>query len=314
MKEIIVPNKLRVGDKVALISPATTVKPEYIDGAVAWLRSVGLDPVVMPHAAGPKSGSYASSEQDRLDDWLAALSDPSIKAIFCTRGGYGCVHLAAKTPIEIVRQNPKWLVGFSDVSALHALMNRAGVASIHGPMAKHLSGYEPDELDCGVNPLESVKQLLFTGLPINYELRTFSGNHFGEAAGILLGGNMQVLNNLAGTDFDLFAKALDQDVILFMEDIHEPIYAVERMLMRLWLSGILKAAKGLIFGRFTDYKADANYPDMNAMIIDFLRKHDVGPKPIAINFPIGHLANNLPLVESVRATLEIDPATTSIMF
>lgn len=299
------PPTLKPKDKVAIICPATAVKPEYVEGAVRWLSDCGLTPIVMPHALGPKCGSYASSEIDRLDDWLAALTDPDIKAIFCARGGYGCVHLVAQTPLDVVRENPKWLVGFSDVSALHALMHRAGVASIHGPMAKHLSGNESPCQEPGIDPLGALKAILMEAPKAEYEVSCPAESHPGTARGMLLGGNLQVLNNLAGTDLDLFAQALQRDVILFMEDIHEPIYAVERMLVRLWLAGILSAAKGLIFGRFTDYKGDANYPDMNAMLIDFFRRHPVGDKPIVFNFPVGHLGDNLPMIESAPASLEV---------
>ncbi len=302
---MVYPKNLNKGDKVAIISPATAVKPEYIDGACQWLRAQGLEPVVAPHALGPKSGTYAASEASRVDDWLAALSDPEIKAILCSRGGYGCVHLADKTPLEMVRANPKWLIGYSDVSALHALFHRAGIASMHGPMAKHLTLEAPEHY-----ATVAELKLLTQGLPVRYEADAFDGNHHGKAKGMLLGGNMQVLSQLAGTDLDLLAKPLHQDVILFLEDINEPIYAVQRMLMRLWMSGILMAAKGLIFGRFTVYQPDANYPDMNAMLVDFFRQHEVGAKPIAFNFPVGHVADNVPLVEGAEGELEVGQFNT----
>lgn len=303
---LIFPNTLNEGDKVAIISPATTVKEEYIDNTVDWLHKINLHPIVMPHAKGPRYGSYSATLNERLEDWLTALSNPAIKAILCTRGGYGCVHLAANTPIGLIRKNPKWVIGYSDVSALHALMYYARVASIHGPMAKHIS-QEGEDHYC----TKTLQSILTKALPVKYQVENHIANHTGRAKGILLGGNMQVLNNLAGSNFDLLGEALKTDVILFLEDIHEPIYAVERMLTRLWLSGILSSAKGLIFGRFTDYKPDANFSDMNSMLIEFFNTHNVGEKPIAFNFPIGHLADNLPMIEGADCILDIPKSNIS---
>ena len=134
---IIIPERVKPGERVAIISPASPVREEFIDQAAEYLRSKGLEAVVFPHAKGPAAGSYASEFEGRLDDLLTAFTMPEIRAVICSRGGYGAVHLLPHIPGSLLRENPKWLVGFSDISALHALSLAQGVASVHGQMTKH---------------------------------------------------------------------------------------------------------------------------------------------------------------------------------
>lgn len=297
--EMIYPRALRKGAKVAVIAPATVVKAEYVEGACAYLRGRGLAPVVMPHALGPSKGTYAASDGDRLSDWLTALQDPEIDAVLCARGGYGCVHLVAQTPLAVVRENPKWVVGFSDVSALHALMWRARVASIHGPMAKHLTLCPDSEAT------EALMHLLEKGLPLDYRVEGDKHNRPGKGCGRLLGGNLAVLGGLAGTPLDLLGEALRSDVVLFIEDISEAVYRVERMLWMLHLSGALGRVKGLIVGQFTDYRPDVNFGTVEEMISARLDAWGLGKVPVAFNFPVGHVDYNLPLVEGCMTELDV---------
>lgn len=307
--QYIFPDSLSAGDRVAIISPASPVNPEYIDQAAAFLRSYGLQPVIFPHAKGPASGSYAADEKGRLDDFIAAFSMPEIKAVICSRGGYGSVHLIPQIPGRLLLDNPKWLVGFSDISALHALAVTEGIASIHGPMVKHLhpDSQEGDEL-----------MALLTGnygedMIVNRD-PALPSNQPGEADGILLGGNMAVLSGLTGTPFDLFGKALSENVILFIEDIAEPIYKIERILYKLYMQGVLPSLRGLIVGRFTDYRPDANYTSMEMMISDFLLRTRLTSLPVAYGFPIGHIDGNRPIIEGARMHLHCTPDTATLSF
>ena len=307
---MIFPQRLNDGDQVAIIAPATIVRPEYIDGAAQVLAAFGLAPVVMPHAKGPAQGSYAASEADRLSDFLTALNDTRIKAILCARGGYGCVSILPAVPPSMLRANAKWLIGFSDVSALHAMMLSAGVASIHGPMAKHLTEEPADDAST-----LALLDMLTKEEPTEYTLPTESDSLCGEAEGVLRGGNLAVLNGLAATRFDILdvsAAPFDEpdDVILFMEDIAEPIYKVERVLWRLRLSGTLNRVKGLIFGAFTDYSPDRNFESMEAMIRARILDWGLEGIPVALHFPVGHQVRNLPLMEGSHARLSITPAAT----
>lgn len=298
---MIIPDSLKPGDSVAIVSPASIVNPDYIDGAARFLKSEGLRPVVMPHANGPASGSFAATDADRLADLLDAWREPTVRAILCSRGGYGCNHLLPLIPVDTVRDNPKWLIGFSDISALHALSLRAGVVSMHAPMAKHLT-LLPSDHYC----TRAMMRMLTEGLPVEYIVPGHPLNRPGEAEGMLVGGNLAVINGLGATPFDPVTRATEQPVILFIEDISEAIYAVERMLIRLRLAGQLDRVAGLIVGAFTEYRPDRNHPDMETMISRLLG--DV-PFPVAYGFPAGHTDDNLPLALGAHARIAVSPET-----
>lgn len=329
---MISPCPLSPGDLIAIISPASPVKEEYIAGACRFLESEGYRVRVMPHAKGPGVGSYAASESERLQDFLDAWHDPEVRAILCSRGGYGAVHLLDRIDQENLRQDPKWLIGFSDISALHALLLRKGIMSLHSPMAKHLSEHSADDpctrrlLDC----LQGKDALVYTAPASEY-------NRPGEASGMLAGGNLAVLNGLFGTPYDILSidhivsaedrkgnadneknnaeykkvsadSETDGGLILFIEDIGEAIYAVERMLYHIHLAGGFRRVKGLIIGQFTEYRPDRNYDTMEAMISAFLTRVGLDHIPTAFNFPVGHVDANYPLISGAPAHLRVLPS------
>lgn len=309
--ELITPPGLREGDTVAILSPATAVKEEYIDGAAAFLRSRGFRTVVMPAAKGPKSGTYAAAQEARIADFQAAVADPEVKAILCSRGGYGCVHLAAATPLSLLRENPKWVIGFSDVSALHAMMLRAGVASLHAGMAKHLTQSPADALSVSafLSILGGAEEVTYR-IPVDAHEgpNTLGERRFlieGECGGMLRGGNWAVLEGLLGTDMDPLRIADGEEVILFLEDVGEAVYRTERMLWQLYLSGTLERVKGLIFGDFSETGEDINFGSAEAMIAARLKEWGV-KCPVVGGFPVGHAdGRNLPLVQGAKARLSV---------
>ncbi len=297
------PPSLQRGDTIALISPASSQRTETIDSAIEVLRTWGLEAECLPHAKGRNFGSYPATDEERLADLVEAFSNPKYKAIMCTRGGYGCNHLIEHVDRRIIANNPKWLIGYSDISALHALMRTAGVASIHGPMTSHIAN-EPDS----DQTVQYMKQILFEGLPVEYHSAPAPYDHFGTATGRLIGGNLMVLNGLAGTKFDMLDAGKDEPVILFIEDISEKIYAIERVLIRLHLSGVLDRVQGIIVGQFTEYKHDDNFSSMESMIYTWLRRWGYYEKenfPIAFDFPVGHVTKNFPMVEGAMSTLTV---------
>lgn len=300
------PDSLKKGDKIAILSPASAVKDEYVYGAMERMTERGFRPVLMEYALGHVSGSFSAVKGDRLMDIFGALEDEECKAILCARGGYGCCQLLENIPYGLIAKNPKWVIGFSDVSALLALWYRANVASIHGPMAKHLATMPADD-PC----TEALFSLLENGGKFDYTVAPHPYNRSGRTSGTLLGGNLAVLNDLADTPFDILDCDNPQDdVILFLEDINEPIYKVNRILWRLCLSGVLMRVKGLIFGQFTDYKPDANFASMEDMINEFLEKAMTRQVPVAFNFPTGHTDLNYPL--TVGSRVELDIAATYV--
>ena len=303
-KYMIFPKSLKRGDRIAIISPSSPVKEEYIDRASEFLISEGFEPVVMPYAKGPASGSYASTAENRLDDFITAWEDDSIRAILCSRGGYGAVHLLRSLPPDFLRQDPKWLIGYSDISAFHAMLLNAGIASIHSPMAKHISEEGADDF-C----VRSLMRILRGDFPIEYMVSSHPYNINGETAGKLAGGNLAVLNGLFGTEYDI----LRDGTILFIEDISEAIYAVERMLYHILLSGGFEKVNGIIVGRFTDYRADRNFERMEDMISDFIRRAGLAGIPVAFDFPVGHVKENLPLVEGADARLIVEETEVKLI-
>lgn len=304
---MVFPNNLKKGDVVAMVSPATMVKEEYVKGGADFLKKMGYVPRLMPGVLSSPDGSFASTREQRVADIRDALRDPEVKAIFCTRGGYGCVQLISEIPMDEVRNNPKWIIGFSDISALHALWYKSGVASLHAPMAKHLTIEPGDDVSTA-----HLFRILAEGPEMDYEAAPHAFNRRGHAQGVLRGGNLAVLNGLASTPFDLLKVEEGEEVILFIEDISEAIYAVERMLTRLYLSGTLSRIKGLIVGQFTEYRPDLNHESMECMIDALLRRYGINDIPVAFNFPVGHVSRNYPMVEGANVDLDVTPECVSL--
>lgn len=292
------PAPLCPGQTVAFISPASAVKAEFVAGAKARVEQAGFRVRVMPHALGEPCGSYSASEADRLRDFVDAWTDPEVGAVICGRGGYGCVHLLDSLGDEMLAENPKWLVGFSDISALHARLLEAGVASVHGSMARYIAD------DCeGDAVLRRLLGILCADRPgFGYVLPASALNgRRGVARGRLCGGNLAVLSHLIGTRHDIFSGEGD---ILFIEDVSEAIYATERMLWQLRQTGVLDRAGGLVVGQFTDTRADSNFPDTATMIHSRLEEWGVlGRIPVAFGFPVGHIPGNVPLIQGAQVEL-----------
>lgn len=294
------PQSLKKGDLIAICSPAGPVKEEYVREAAAVLEKEGWRVKIMPHTLG-KNGHFSGTDQERYSDLKAVLTDPEVKAVLCSRGGYGVVHIMDDIARLPIASEPKWLIGYSDISALHALLSTKGVQSLHASMASHIK----------LGPENEDNAALFSILRGENPVYTFPSHEydrFGIVSGIVRGGNMAVIAELINTPYDV----LQPDTILFIEDIAEPIYKVERILYQLRLSGVLPRLKGLIVGQFTDYKPDDNYKDMETMIRDMVAPYSY---PVAFGAPIGHVFHNIPMIESARITLKVSPSgTTSIIY
>lgn len=309
MADLVVPKGVRKDGKVALIGPATRIKPEIVEAFIRLYEErpeemAGGELIVYPSALDANAkGSYAASLEQRVADFTDAWSRDDVDLVVCARGGYGCVHMLDYLSPEFIKAHPKWLVGFSDVSALHALLSKCGMASIHGGMAKQLV----EDTDSGFGGYREVLKNLVESPSPKLEYRT-KGHRYdipGEGRGVLLGGNLAVLNGLSGTPFDMMGRALKEDVLLFIEDVSEPIYAVERMLYRLHLQGVLRRVKGVLIGQFTEWKPDRNHETMYDMIHERLTEWGTAC-PVAFDFPVGHTDRNVPLVEGVDAMLRVD--------
>lgn len=307
-----VPSPLHEGSRIALVTPASAQEDEMIDSAIVKLRAQGYEPVVMKHAYGNRFGSYPATDDERASDLMEAFSNDSIDAIMCTRGGYGTVRLLPLLDKDIIYDNPKWLIGYSDISDLHAFMYHAGVASIHGPMTSHIA-LEPDSIES----TRYLYHILSHSLPLQYNLAPSQYNKPGVAKGRLVGGNLMCINGLAETPYDVMMPG-DEDVILFIEDVGEKIYAIERVLMRLHLNGSLKKVKGLIIGQFTEYTPSKDFHSMEDMIYYWLKKWGYydgnNPMPIVFDFPVGHVSENYPMPIGAMTELTVVDDGTTVTF
>ncbi|MBR5843072.1 MAG: LD-carboxypeptidase [Bacteroidaceae bacterium] len=298
---MIIPQQLQPGDTIAIVSPSSKVQPEYIKGAVSRLESWGYRVIVGAHAYGAH-GNFAGTPEERLSDLREALLNPEVKAIMCARGGYGAVHLLEGIAPQEIRDNAKWIIGFSDISALHAAWVNAGVASLHAPMCKHLT-IEP-EMQSSTQYLRAI----LSGAKPQYHADAHPFDRCGEVSARVVGGNMAVLCGLIRTPYDLF----QENTILFIEDIGERTYKIERMLYNLELAGVLPRLAGLVVGQFTDFKED---PGMCATMYEMIAAR-VAPYnyPVAFGFPVGHVTDNHPMIEGAMATLSVTPQGTMLTF
>lgn len=286
------PQLLKPADKVAIVSPSGAVRPEYVSGMVEALRKLGLSPVVMPSAL-ERSGTYAGSVDMRFNDMATALLNKDIRAVFCTRGGFGAVALLQRLDRLSIRENDKWLVGFSDISALHALWYCHRVESIHGPMGRYLSSLPSDSA-----PVEALRQQLFEGRSeLTFDIHPL--DRCGRGEGRLVGGNLAVLTSLMGTPYSM----LQPDTIMVIEDINEPLYKIERMLWQLRLAGVLENLNGLIVGRFTGTEPDVNHRCVEELVAEMTAPYSY---PVAYNAPIGHFEGNMPVILGSSATLVVE--------
>ena len=224
----------------------------------------------------------------------------------CSRGGDGAVQVLRRIPLSEFRRHPKWIMGFSDATALHSAEVSAGVMSIHSTMCDGISAQGKRD---SVNAI--LHRLLLGALP-RYQVPAHPLNQQGEAEGILVGGNFSVFCGLAGSDYDFLNRA-DEGLILFMEDTGESMTKVDRMLHQLEIRGILSKLKGIIVGHFSKYKSPENdFADMYEMLHEYLQHLNI---PVCYDFPVGHHSTyNYPLVEGCKVRLKVDSEGTSLIF
>ncbi|MFN6935388.1 MAG: LD-carboxypeptidase [Tsuneonella sp.] len=303
------PPFLNPGDTVAVVAPASAVGSEDgLDRADYWLKSMGLVPKFGPHA-GDRHGYLAGTDANRAADLIAAYRDPEVKAVFAVRGGWGAARILPLLDWDAIRANPKLLIGYSDVTALHlAFAVNAGYATIHGGNAT--SGWYKQGW-------ESLWQLAFAGArPVlggaeteaetRRVGRTITG---GKSRGRLLGGNFTILSTLMGTPW---VPAFD-GAILFLEDVNEAEYRVDRMFQQLKLAGVLDAVAGVVFGQCT--KCDSTEPDYDGFTVDQVVDQYLAPLgiPAFTGANIGHVANQLSLPSGAEVELDADARTLRLL-
>ena len=288
-----IPSFLRAGDNIHIVSPSGAIQPGFIDGATKLLSSWGLK-VTEGKYARTEYGRFAGTKDERAADLQQALDDPNVKAILCSRGGYGLAQIIDKIDFTSFAKSPKWLIGFSDITILHNAITALGIASMHGIMTKYLTEL-PEESD----QITSFKNLLF-GTPSNFSIKPEAENRLGQAEGKLIGGNLSVMMGMRSTPFDLDFH----NNILFIEDVGEKPYQIDRMMQSLRLSGVLKQISGLVVGQFSDYDEDPLMMQSVAeIILAAVSEYDY---PVCFNFPAGHVDYNLSLILGEQAELFVE--------
>lgn len=295
------PTFLKPGDKIALLSPSYNTPMENVEAAAQVLRGWGFEPVIGTHVGEVYRGKYAGKPKERISDLEWALKDPSIKAILCNRGGYGTIRLVDLLPLEELSAHPKWLVGYSDITTLLEMENRAGVMSIHGTMGTHLAKTH------GNDPSSTLLRDLLLGQVPAYTVPAHPENRPGHATGILVGGNLCTFTPILGTQAD---ATLGRDIILFIEEVEEDMSHIDRLINTLILNGVFERCKGIVLGEFTDCKANLDFDSVEDMICSYVP----AGIPVLCGFPTGHDEVNLPLVMGAPVTLDVTAAGASLTF
>jgi len=286
------PPYLKKGDKIAITCPAKKL-PKPMTDAITLLQSWGLE-VVLGETIEASYHQFAGDDDLRAHDMQRFVDDDSIKAIIAARGGYGTIRMIDKVDFSRLAQNPKWLVGFSDITLLHAhLYSNYNLQTIHGQMPVNIP-------DASTKSLQTLKNALF-GHEITYRYKNHGLNRSGQSNGILIGGNLSLLIASLGSvsDFNYDGK------ILFIEDVGEYLYAIDRMIRTLDRAGKLKNLAGLIVGGFTEVK-DNDIPfgqTVEEIVMDVVKNYNY---PVCFDFPAGHVPDNQALVLGKNLELHVN--------
>lgn len=282
------PPFLAPGSLIGITAPSGAITAEAIRPALQLIQSWGYD-VKLGRTIGTRQGYFSATDEARAADLQELLDDPQVKAIWCARGGYGLVRIIDQLDWGTFQTHPKWIIGFSDVTVLHCQLHRMGFASIHGQMLA-------DTSEC----FAQAKQLL-EGRLLRYQAAPAAANKTGSGEGLLVGGNLKMLETQAGTLTDLDTRGK----LLFIEDVNETLYNIDRMLCNLKRSGKLHQLAGLIVGGFTLSKGES--PELfgrsvQQLVLEHTQAYNY---PVCFNFAVGHQAANWPLKCGTPHRLEV---------
>jgi len=295
-----VPQPLKTGDQIALISTARAINPDHLNQAIETLNSWGLK-VVIGENLQKVSDQFAGTDSQRANDLQNAINDPNTKAILCFRGGYGSVRILDQVDFTSLKDEPKWICGYSDVTVLHQKLASMGLQSLHSTMPVNFAINS-------TKALSTLKSALF-GTSYSIEAPAHPKNKNGESVAEIVGGNLSIIYSLSGTDIDLKTKGK----ILFIEDLDEYLYHVDRMMMNLKRSGKLKGLKGLIVGGMTDMN-DNTIPFGKAaieIIEEAVKEYNY---PVAFGFPVGHIDDNQTIINGASITFTVNESGSNIKF
>ncbi|QQX77554.1 MULTISPECIES: LD-carboxypeptidase [Aequorivita] len=298
---MITPSKLQIGDCIGIVSTARKISKEELKPALQLLEKWGLQ-YVMGKTIGAEENQFAGHDDLRAEDFQKMMDDPKIKAIWCAKGGYGTVRILDKLDFSTLKKSPKWVIGYSDVTALHSHIHNLGIETLHAQILQNLEN-KSEETSA------SIKNILF-GNPYKIDIEsTAKLNRPGKAEGILVGGNLSLLYSLCGSNSALKTEGK----ILFIEDLDEYLYHVDRMMMNLKRNGMLQNLAGLIVGGMTDMH-DSKIPfgkNAEEIVYDAVSEYNY---PVCFNFPAGHIDDNRALILGRKIELDISKREITLSF
>jgi len=303
----VIPPYLKKGDTIGITAPAGHITLEEIQPAMQRIESWGYR-VRVGDTIGKKDFTFGGTDDERRDDFQQMLDDPKIKTILSARGGYGSIRIVDRLQWDKFRTHPKWIVGFSDLTVIHSVLNRRfNIASIHSKMCNSF----PDDWSMAepiqVETIESINKAL-SGKKMRYEVTSNTNNRLGIAKGVLVGGNLKTLETLAGTSSDLITAGK----ILFVEDAGEYLYSIDRMFWNLKRTGKLSKLAGLIVGGFR-IKTDAETEDFGKTLEQVVMEKIKNVQyPVCFDFPVGHQKNNFALKCGMRHELDVNLANCTL--
>jgi muramoyltetrapeptide carboxypeptidase len=289
---------LEKGDVIRILAPAKAIEKEVVDFAVESLEGYGFNVQVSDNCLG-RDGYFSGTIAERTADLQSAIDDAEVKAIICARGGYGCIQIVDRVNWAGYLTHPKWVIGFSDITVLHQHLSRMKSSSIHASMPLNYRENSERSLDT------MVKSLL--GEQLNYSWAPNRDNKTGITHGELIGGNLSVLCGLIGTN----EMPSYLNSILFVEDVGEHLYAIDRCFHQLSKAGILDQIRGLVLGGFTDSK-DTDPPYGKTFEEIICTHFEYRSIPVAFDFPAGHQDDNCPLILGNRAVLSVEDGEVSL--
>ncbi|MEO1653376.1 MAG: LD-carboxypeptidase [Bacteroidota bacterium] len=297
---MIKPAFLCPGDQVNIVAPAKRVSQQEMTMAIQILESWGLK-VVLGRNLYKTHNQFAGTDLERAQDLQDALDDPQAKAIICARGGYGTIRIVDGLNFEKLIAFPKWLIGFSDITVLHCHLHNMGVKSIHGIMPLLFPKQTQETI-------ESLRKALFGEL-VEVNALPHPLNRSGEAEGRIIGGNLSLFANTIGTTSEVNTDGK----ILFLEDVNEYLYHLDRMLIHLYRAGKLKNLAGLIIGHFTEIKDNeiAFGQSVNEIIADLVKEYDY---PVCYDVPVGHEIHNMTIICGNPSRLLVNEQGARLVF
>ena len=303
--KLIQPNYLKAGDSIAIVAPAGILidKEESIEKAKKLAESWGLKVFIGEHVF-TQNNHFSGTDDERASDFQKALDNPRIRAVWCARGGYGSVRILDKLDFSKFILNPKWIIGFSDITAFHSHIHNLGLETIHAMMGSSLVFDDKETIES----IKTFKKALF-GEELKYTITSSINNRKGIGEGLLVGGNLSILQSMLGSN----SQINTHKKILFIEEIGEYKYHIDRMLQTLKRAGYFNQCNGLIIGDISNIKKNTTVwgSSIEQLILEVVADYDF---PVLFNFPAGHETDNRALILGRTIKMNVKIGTSEVIF